>query len=81
MNKIQYNSELGILMIKISNKDISDTIQTANCIIDYSKDGEPVSIEILDIDIDDILKHGKTLITAREGEGKSPKVPFKGRQT
>lgn len=53
MTEITYDSEVKILMIHLNDRKISDSeMQNDNCIIDYDKNGEIVSIEILNIEPD-----------------------------
>lgn len=46
MIDIQYDPEVKILMIKLSNNQIVDSSVEKNCVFDYDKDGNIVSIEV-----------------------------------
>ena len=48
MRKIRYSKDVDILLIELSDKPIDYAEEEGNLIIHFSKDGEPVLIEILD---------------------------------
>jgi len=48
--KISYDKETGALYIRLTDEEIEYTEElTPNIIVDFSKDGKPVGIEILNI--------------------------------
>ncbi|PMQ01809.1 MAG: hypothetical protein CBR30_03825 [Dictyoglomus sp. NZ13-RE01] len=48
MRKIKYSKDVDILLIELSNKPIDYTKEEGQLIIHFSKEGEPVLIEISD---------------------------------
>jgi len=48
MRKIKYSKDVDILLIELSDKPIDYAKEEGRIIIHFSKDGEPVLIEILD---------------------------------
>ena len=48
MRKIKYSKDVDILLIELSDKPIDYAEEEGRIIIHFSKDGEPVLIEILD---------------------------------
>ena len=56
MSNIHYDSEVGILSIRISKKKSTDSDVFKNCVIDYDSNGHIVNIDIMDIDLEKILK-------------------------
>jgi len=48
MRKIKYSKDVDILLIELSDKLIDYAEEEGRIIIHFSKDGEPVLIEILD---------------------------------
>lgn len=46
--RISYNREDDVAMIELSNKKIDHAQEAANVIIHFSKDDEPILLEILD---------------------------------
>ena len=48
MRKIKYSKDVDILLIELSDKPIDYTEEEGRIIIHFSKDGEPVLIEISD---------------------------------
>lgn len=59
MNKINYDPEVGILSIRISKKKSTDSDIFNNCVIDYDKDGQVVNIDVMDIDLEKVLKKSR----------------------
>ncbi len=59
MVKITYDPEVNITMIHFNKEKIVDSDIQDNCVIDYAKNGKIVSIEILDFDIEELVKSGK----------------------
>lgn len=56
MVKITYDPEVNITMIYLNNEQIVDSDIQDNCVIDYAKNGKIVSIEILDFNLEKMLK-------------------------
>jgi uncharacterized protein YuzE len=48
MRKIKYNRDVDALLVELSDKPIDYAEEQGQMIIHFSKDGEPVLIEILD---------------------------------
>ena len=48
MSKIKYSKDVDALLIELSDKKIDDAEEEGQMIIHFSKDGEPVLLEILD---------------------------------
>jgi len=48
MRKIRYSKDVDILLIELSEKPIEYAEEEGQLIIHFSKEGEPVLIEILD---------------------------------
>ncbi|ACI19464.1 DUF2283 domain-containing protein [Dictyoglomus thermophilum] len=48
MRKIKYSKDVDILLIELSDKPIDYAEEEGQLIIHFSKEGEPVLIEILD---------------------------------
>lgn len=48
MRKIRYSKDVDILMIELSDKPIDYAEEEGQIIVHFSKDDEPVLIEILD---------------------------------
>ena len=48
MRKIKYSKDVDVLLIELSDKPIDYAEEEGRIIIHFSKDGEPVLIEILD---------------------------------
>jgi uncharacterized protein YuzE len=59
MVKITYDPEVNITMIYFNKEEIVDSDIQDNCVIDYSKSGKIVSIEILDFNLEKSLKSSK----------------------
>jgi len=55
MTKIQYDPEVQILTIRFNKNKIVDSDVKSNVVIDYDKDGEIVSLEILSTDLEGII--------------------------
>ena len=48
MRKIKYSKDVDVLLIELSDKQIDYAEEEGQMIIHFSKDGEPVLLEILD---------------------------------
>lgn len=48
MRKIRYSKEVDALLVEVSDKQIDYAEEKGGIIIHFSKDGEPVLLEILD---------------------------------
>ena len=48
MRKIRYSKDVDALLIELSDKPIDYAEEEGQMIINFSKDGEPVLLEILD---------------------------------
>ena len=48
MRKIKYNRDVDALLVELSDKPIDYAEEEGQMIIHFSKDGEPVLLEILD---------------------------------
>jgi uncharacterized protein YuzE len=48
MRKIKYNRDVDALLVELSDKPIDYAEEQGQMIIHFSKDGEPVLLEILD---------------------------------
>ena len=55
MTKIKYDPEVQILTIRFNKNKIVDSDVKSNVVIDYDKDGEIVSLEILSTDLEGII--------------------------
>lgn len=60
MAKIEYNPEVKILSIKILDKKSVNSDLQNNVVLDYDENGVLVNIDIMDINIEDILKLKKS---------------------
>lgn len=56
MSKVSYDQKIGILSIRISNKKSTDSDISKNCVIDYDENKKIVNIDVMDINLEDILK-------------------------
>ncbi|MEW6200437.1 MAG: DUF2283 domain-containing protein [bacterium] len=65
MRKIKYSSDVDALIIELSDKQIDYAEEEGQMIIHFSKDGEPVLLEILDAK-DFILNTLVSLIKEKE---------------
>ena len=45
--ELKYYKEDDLLIIKFSYKDVDDSFEVENAVLEVSKDSEPVSLEIL----------------------------------
>lgn len=59
MAKVYYDPEVKILNIQVKKGKIIDSDMQGNCVIDYDKNGNIVNIEVLEINIEEILKAKK----------------------
>lgn len=59
MAKVYYDPEVKILNISIKKGKIIDSDMQGNCVIDYDKNGDIVNIEVLEINLEEILKAKK----------------------
>ncbi len=48
MRKIKYSKDVDALLIELSNKPIDHAEEEGQIIVHFTKDGEPVLLEILD---------------------------------
>lgn len=48
MNKIKYSKDVDALLVELSNKPIDYAEEEGQFVIHFSKDGEPVLLEIFD---------------------------------
>ena len=48
MRKIKYSKDVDVLLIELSKKQIDYAEEEGQMIIHFSKDGEPVLLEIMD---------------------------------
>lgn len=65
MRKIKYSKDVDALLIELSDKKIDYAEEEEQMIIHFSKDGEPVLLEILDAK-DFILNSLSSLIKEKE---------------
>lgn len=65
MRKIRYSKDVDALLIELSEKQIDYVEEEGQMIIHFSKDGEPVLLEILDAK-DFILNSLSSLIKEKE---------------
>ena len=56
MPEVKYDPEVKILMITLSHEKIVDSDIIKNCVFDYDKDGNIVSIEVTDINLENMAK-------------------------
>jgi uncharacterized protein YuzE len=61
MTKITYDSDAEAMMIILNDNKIVDSVQVGNSVLDYDKDGEIVSIELLSVNIDEVIQAGTSL--------------------
>jgi len=60
MADISYDPEVKILSIKMSDNKIADSDMEDHCVIDYDKDGKIVKIEVLEANLEKLLKSSKS---------------------
>ncbi len=48
MRKIKYSKDVDALLVELSNKPIDHAEEEGQIIVHFTKDGEPVLLEILD---------------------------------
>lgn len=60
MADISYDPEVKILSIKMSDNKIADSDTEDHCVIDYDKDGKIVKIEVLEANLEKLLKSSKS---------------------
>jgi uncharacterized protein YuzE len=60
MADIDYDPEVKILSIKMSDNKIADSDMEDHCVIDYDKDGKIVKIEVLEANLEKLLKSSKS---------------------
>lgn len=60
MAKVYYDPEVKILNIRVKKGKIIDSDMQGNCVIDYDKNGDIVNIEVLEINLEEILKAKKS---------------------
>jgi uncharacterized protein YuzE len=65
MRKIKYSKDVDALLIELSDKKIDYVEEEGQMIIHFSKDGEPVLLEILDAK-DFILNSLSSLVKEKE---------------
>ncbi|HHW43247.1 MAG TPA: DUF2283 domain-containing protein [Desulfotomaculum sp.] len=65
MKRIRYSKDVDALLIELSDKTIDYAEDTGQIIVHFSKDGEPVLIEILDAK-DFLLRSFSTVVTEQE---------------
>ena len=65
MRKIKYSKDVDALLIELSDKKIDYAEEEVHMIIHFSKDGEPVLLEILDAK-DFILNSLSSLVKEKE---------------
>lgn len=65
MRKIRYSKDVDALLIELSDKQIDHAEEEGQMIIHFSKDGEPVLLEIFDAK-DFILNSLSSLVKERE---------------
>jgi uncharacterized protein YuzE len=65
MRKIKYSKDVDALLIELSDKKIDYAEEKGQMIIHFSKDGEPVLLEILDAK-DFILNSLSSLVKEKE---------------
>ncbi len=56
MPKIQYNPEVKILNIRFFDKKSVDSDVKDNVVLDYDRQGHIVNIDVLNVNIEDVLK-------------------------
>lgn len=56
MTKIQYNPEVKILSIRLMDKKSVDSDVKDNVVIDYDKDGHIVNIDVMEVDLEDLVR-------------------------
>lgn len=61
MPEIHYNPNVKILSIKFNKSKSVDSDIKDNVILDYDKNGHLVNIDIMEVNIEDILKSSKSL--------------------
>lgn len=56
MPEVKYDPEVNILMITLSHEKIVDSDMIKNCIFDYDKNGNVVSIEVTNMNLENVAK-------------------------
>ena len=59
MTELNYDPDSQILSIRLSKKKNVDSSIRQNCVIDYDSKGDIVNIDILDFNLEEILKNRK----------------------
>ncbi|MFA6917775.1 MAG: DUF2283 domain-containing protein [Candidatus Gracilibacteria bacterium] len=59
MAQISYDSEVNILSVRLSNHKIVDSDTGDHCVIDYDKDGNIVNIDVMEVNLEKLLKASK----------------------
>lgn len=54
--KVQYDSEAKILSIRLSKEKSVDSDVYGNVVADYGKDGKIVSVDLMDISLDEFKR-------------------------
>ena len=60
MADISYDPEVKILSIKLSDNKIADSDMEDHCVIDYDKDGKIVRIDVLEANLEKLIKPSKS---------------------
>jgi len=58
MKKINYDKDVKILNLRLSNSKSVDSDVKGNVVVDYDKNGEIVNIEIMKINLEEFKKIG-----------------------
>ena len=61
MPEIHYNPSVKILSIRFKKSKSVDSDIKDNVVLDYDKDGHLVNIDIMDVNIEDIVKSSKSI--------------------
>lgn len=80
MINIDYDPEVNIFTLKLTNKKIVDSDIKGNVIFDYDSKGNLVSVEILDINLEDILLNSKAISHLPSAKPKSRSASPKRKQ-
>lgn len=59
MAQVSYDPEVNILSIKLNNHKIIDSDMEDHCVIDYDKDGNIVNIDLMEVNLEKLLKISK----------------------
>ncbi|MFA7685352.1 MAG: DUF2283 domain-containing protein [Candidatus Gracilibacteria bacterium] len=59
MAQVSYDPEVNILSIKLNDHKIADSDMEDHCVIDYDKDVNIVNIDLMEVNLEKLLKISK----------------------